>query len=134
MSSQRSNKGKALAIDNTPEVPDDIYYHGEQDEFDVFAEVESPGEPEIEKETDFADWEEEAPSDPRFEKVFHKQRSELLRKEDELKKIHEVVSRKKELQIAKNAEKQRLHEINVDLKEETSYFKLEQNGMKQGEL
>ena len=51
--------------------------------------------------------------DPAFEEEFLKQQAELTRKEDELKKISQVISKKKELQRTENIEKQRLHDIKV---------------------
>lgn len=84
----------------TAVVPDDVYYSGEQNDFDVFA---IPADHTLEYKTvlfkaevdgDFDNWEEEA-LDSVIEKEFKKQQVELKRKEDELQKISQVISKKK---------------------------------------
>ena len=101
-------------------MPDKVYYSGEQDEFDIF---DVPAEPveedkfgiyEAEEESNFEDWEEEAPVDPVFEEELKKQQAELKRKEAELKKVSQIIDKKKEIQREENLEKQRLHNIRVE--------------------
>ena len=59
-------------------MPDKVYYSGEQDDFDIFDVPDVPAEPvvedkfgiyEAEEESNFEDWEEEAPVDPVFEEL-----------------------------------------------------------------
>ena len=75
---------------------------------------ELPGINELEEEV-FDDFEEEAevPSDPAFTEEFKKQQHDLKRKEGELEKISQVISKKAELLKAENQEKQRLHNLKV---------------------
>ena len=65
-----------------------------------------------EEEASFDDWEEgELPSDPLFNEEFKKQQQDLRKKEDELKKITQVITKKAELLKVENEEKQRLHNM-----------------------
>ena len=69
---------------------------------------------EYEEEASFDDWEEgELPSDPSFNEEFKKQQQDLRRKEDELEKISQVITKKVELLKAENEEKQRLHNLKI---------------------
>ena len=69
---------------------------------------------ETEEEASFDDWEEgELPSDPKFNEEFKKQQLDLRRKEDELEKISQVISKKVELLKSENEEKQRLHNLKI---------------------
>ena len=54
------------------------------------------------------------PPDPKFNEEFKKQKVDLIRKEDELHKIHQVISKKAELLKLENEEKQRLHNLRVE--------------------
>ena len=76
---------------------------------------ELPGINEYEEETSFDDYEEEGevPSDPAFNVEFKKQQQDLKRKEGELEKISQVITKKAELLKAENEEKQRLHNPKV---------------------
>ena len=79
-----------------------FYYQGEHDDFDAFKiqeelEEELPGINEFEQEASFDEWEEgEVPSDPQFDEEFKKQQLNLRRKENELEKISQVISKKAE--------------------------------------
>ena len=75
---------------------------------------ELPGINEHEEEA-FDDFEEEGevPSDPAFTEEFKKQQQDLKRKEGELEKISQVISKKAELLKTENQEKKRLHNIKV---------------------
>ena len=69
---------------------------------------------ETEEEASFDDWEEdELPSDPMFNEKFKKQQLDLRRKEDDLEKISQVISKKAELLRAENKENQRLHNLKI---------------------
>ena len=116
----RRDKGKGKQVLQSSD--EDYYYHGEQDDFDAFNILEEeheeleelPGINELEEEA-FDDFEEESevPSDPVFTEEFKKQQKDLKRKEGELEKISQVISKKVELLKAKNQEKQRLHNLKV---------------------
>ena len=59
---------------------------------------------ETEEDASFDDWEEgELPSDPMFNEEFKKQQLDLRRKEDELEKISQVISKKAELLKSENS-------------------------------
>ena len=101
---------------------EDYYYQGEQDDFDVFNiqeeeqdEMEElPGVNKTEEDASFDDLEEgELPSDPMFNEEFKKQQMDLRRKEYELEKISQVISKKDELLKFENEEKQRLHNLRI---------------------
>ena len=64
-------------------------------------------------EASFDEWEEEVPSDAQFNEEFKKHQLDLQRKEDELEKISQVISKKAELLKLENEEKQRLHNLKV---------------------
>ena len=53
------------------------------------------------------------PSDPQFEEDFKKQQLDLQRKESELEKISQVISKKADILKIENQEKQRLHNPKV---------------------
>ena len=75
---------------------------------------ELSGVNEIEEDASFDDWEEgEVPSDPMFNEEFKKQQLDLRRKEDELEKISQVITKKAELLKLENEEKQRLHNLRI---------------------
>ena len=115
----RSDKGKGKQHASSDE---DYYYLGEQDDFDAFnmqeeevhEEEELPGVNEQEQEV-FDEYEEqvEVPSDPAFNAEFNKQSQDLKRKQGELEKISQVITKKAELLKAENQEKQRLHNLKV---------------------
>ena len=117
----RRDKGKGKQVLHSSD--EDYYYQGEQDDFDAFnileeeqEEIEElPGINEHEEEASFDDYEEEGevPSDPAFTEEFKKQQQDLKRKEGELEKISQVISKKAELLKAENEEKQRLHNLKV---------------------
>ena len=116
----RRDKGKGKQVLQSSD--EDYYYQGEQDDFDAFNIQEEehedmeelPGINEFEEEV-FDDFEEEAevPSDPAFTEEFNKQQQDLKRKEGELEKISQVITKKAELLKAENQEKQRLHNLKV---------------------
>ena len=69
---------------------------------------------ETEEEAYFDDWEEEdLPSDPKFNEEFKNEQMDLRRKEDELEKISQVITKKAELLKAENEEKQHLHNLKI---------------------
>ena len=112
-------KGNQVLLQSSDE---DYYYQGEHDDFDAFniqeeeqQEIEElPGVNETEEDASFDDWEEgELPSDPMFNEEFKKQQLDLRRKEDELEKISQVITKKVELLKAENEEKQRLHNLKI---------------------
>ena len=115
------DKGKGKQVLQSSD--EDYYYQGEQDDFDAFniheeeqeEAKELPGVNEHEEEASFDDWEEEGevPSDPAFNEEFKKQQQDLKRKEGELEKISQVITKKAELLKAENEEKQRLHNLKV---------------------
>ena len=72
-----------------------------------------PGVNESEPEASFDEWEEEVPLDAQFDEEFKKQQLNLQRKEDELEKISQVISKKAELLKLENEENQRLHNLKV---------------------
>ena len=98
---------------------EDYYYQGEQDDFDAFniqeeEQEELPGVNENEEDATFDDWEEgELPSNPMFNEEFKKQQLDLRRKEDELEKISQVISKKVEMLKLENEENQRLHNLRI---------------------
>ena len=114
----RRDKGKGKQASSD----EDYYYLGEQDDFDAFnmqeeevhEEEELPGVNEQEQEV-FDEFEEQAemPSDPAFNAEFNKQSQDLKRKQGELEKISQVITKKAELLKAENQEKQRLHNLKV---------------------
>ena len=116
----RRDKGKGKQVLQSSD--EDYYYQGEQDDFDAFNILEEEHEEleefpvinELEEEA-FDDFEEEGevPSDPAFTEEFKKQQQDLKRKEGELEKISQVISKKDELLKAENQEKQRLHNLKV---------------------
>ena len=75
----------------------------------------SLGVNEYEEEASFDDYEEEGEvsSDPAFNEEFKKQQQDLKRKEGELEKISQVITKKAELLKSENEEKQRLHNLKV---------------------
>ena len=117
----RRDKGKGKKVIHSSD--EDYYYQGEQDDFDAFNILEEEQEEveelprinEQEEEASFDDYEEEGevPSDPAFNEKFKKQQQDLKRKEGELEKISQVISKKAELLKAENEEKQRLHNLKV---------------------
>ena len=117
----RRDKGKGKHVLHS--FDEDYYYQGEHDEFDAFNILEEEQEEieelpminEHEEEASFDDYEEEGevPSDPAFTKEFKKQQQDLKRKEGELEKISQVISKKAQLFKAENEEKQRLHNLKV---------------------
>ena len=95
---------------------EDYYYQGEQDDFDAlntYYREELPGVNEYEPETSFDEWEEEVPFDAQFDEELKKQQLNLQRKEDELEKISQVISKKAELLKLENEEMQCLHNLKV---------------------
>ena len=106
------DKGKGKQVLQSSD--EDYYYQGEEDDFDAFNILEEeheeleelPGINELEEEA-FDDFEEEAevPSDPAFTEEFKKQQQDLKRKEGELEKISQVISKKAELLKVENQEK-----------------------------
>ena len=117
----RRNKGKGKQVLQSSD--EDYYYQGEQDDFDAFNILEEEQEDveellgvnEYEEKASFDDYEEEGkvPSDPAFNEEFKKQQQDLKRKEGELEKISQVITKKAELIKAENEEKQRLHNLKV---------------------
>ena len=98
---------------------EDYYYQGRLDDFDAFniqeeEQEEISGINEHEEDASFDDWEEgEVPSDPLFNEEFKKQQLDIRRKEDELEKISQVISKKSELLKLENEEKQHLHNLRI---------------------
>ena len=117
---RRRDKGKGKQVLQSSDKG--YYYQGEQDDFDAFnlqeveqEEEELPGINEHEEEASFDDWQEESevPSDPAFNEELKKQQQDLKRKEGELEKISQVITKKAELLKSENLEKQRLHNLKV---------------------
>ena len=118
---KRSDKEKGKQVLQSSD--EGYYYQGGHDDFDAFniqeveqeEEEELPGVNKHEEEAIFDDWEEESevPSDPAFNEEFKKQQQDLKRKEGELEKISQVITKKAELLKAENQEKQRLHNLKV---------------------
>ena len=101
---------------------EDYYNQEEQDDFDAFniqeeeqeEKEELHGVNDLEEDASFDDWEEgEVPSDPMLNEEFKKHQLDLRRKEDELEKISQVISKKAELLKLENEEKQRLHNLRI---------------------
>ena len=115
------DKGKGKQVLQSSD--EDYYYQGEHDDFDAFniqekeqeEAEELPRVNENKEEALFDDWEEEGevPSNPLFNEEFKKQQQNLKRKEGELEKISQVITKKAELLKAENEEKQRLHNLKV---------------------
>ena len=68
--------------------------------------------------------------DPVFEEEFKKQQAELKRKEVVLKKVSQIIDKKKEIQREENLEKQRLHNIRIEERRMDVKLKIVQGGMK----
>ena len=119
------------------------YYQGEQDDFDAFniqeeeqeEAEELPGVNDYVEEASFYDYKEEGevPSDHAFSEEFKKQQQDLKRKEGELEKISQVITKKVELLKAENEEKQHLHNLKVQQRKLDVRLNLGIDGIWQGE-
>lgn len=105
--------------------PETVYYAGEVDDFDVFANPDGiiGGEPEYEPKADLRKWTTQAPPDPEFDKEMLEQATILKQREDRLEKTTQPLDKRAEIKKSEQAEKQRLHHINLEEKKRYILYK-----------